>query len=72
MPVPKQQQQQQQQKQQQTNNTKQNKKQTKNTHKKQTPKHSKAEGFHILHFYWSFSSDVMAVKRLNESVRVLC
>ena len=24
----------------------------------------KAEGFQILHFYWSFSSDIMAVKGL--------
>ena len=25
----------------------------------------KAEGFQILHFYWSFSSDIMAVKGSN-------
>ena len=27
----------------------------------------KAEGFQISHFYWSFSSDIMAVKGLNKS-----
>ena len=28
----------------------------------------KAEGFQVLHFYWSFSNDIMAVKGLKPSI----
>ena len=33
--------------------------------------HRKAEGFQIVHFDWSFSSDIMAVKGLNHCTMLL-
>ena len=33
--------------------------------KKKKKKKKKAEGFNLLHFYWSFSSDIMAVTGLT-------
>ena len=33
--------------------------------------HRKAEGFQIVHFDWSFSSDIMAVKGLNHYTMML-
>ena len=32
----------------------------------------KAEGFQILHFHWSFSSDIMAVKGLTVTLTSIC
>ena len=33
-----------------------------------TKKDKRAEGFQILHFHWSFSSDIMAVKGLKQTL----